>query len=215
MVKNIDLHGGKLINRIVSTEEREVLLDKATHYDMKKIQLNSREMSDLDMIAVGAMSPLEGFMCKADYDNVVDNMRLASGLPWSIPIVLSATKEKIEGLKPGKDVALVDQSSEVVAVLHLEEIFHHDKQKESLEVYGVDDTKHPGVDYVCKMGEYLLGGRVSVVNRAKPSNFLTYRLDPAETRELFVKRDGDGWWDSRLVILYIVRMNISRSVPWR
>jgi sulfate adenylyltransferase len=190
MVKNITPHGGKLVNRIVSMEERELLLDKATHYDMKKIQLNPREMSDLDMIAVGAMSPLEGFMCKADYDNVVDNMRLSSGLPWSIPIVLSATKEEIEGLKPGKDAALVDQGNEVIAILHLEEIFHHDKKKESLEVYGVDDSKHPGVDYVYKMDEYLLGGKVSVINRTKPGDFSTYRLDPAETRELFGKR---GW----------------------
>ncbi|MBU6392714.1 MAG: sulfate adenylyltransferase, partial [Planctomycetes bacterium] len=144
MVKNIAPHGGKLINRIISAEEREILLDKATHYDMKKIQLNSREMSDLDMIAVGAMSPLEGFMGRADYDNVLDNMRLSTGLPWSIPITLSATKEEIEGLKPGKDAALVDQAGEVVAILHLEEIFHHDKPKESLEVYGTDDKKHPG-----------------------------------------------------------------------
>jgi sulfate adenylyltransferase len=190
MVKNIAPHGGRLINRIVSMEERELLLDKATHYDMKKIQLNSREMSDLDMIAVGAMSPLEGFMGKADYDNVLDNMRLSHGLPWSIPIVLSATKEQIEGLKPGNDVALVDQAHEVVAILHLEEIFHHDKRKEALEVYGVDDRKHPGVEYVYKMGEYLLGGKISVTNRTKPGDFLPYRLDPAETRETFVKK---GW----------------------
>ncbi len=190
MVRNIAPHGGKLVNRIVSMEERELLLDKATNYDMKKIQLNSREMSDLDMIAVGAMSPLEGFMSKADYDNVLDNMRLFSGLPWSIPIVLSATKDKIEGLKPGKDVALVDQANEVVAVLHLEEIFHHDKRKEALEVYGVDDRKHPGVDYVYKMGDYLLGGKISVINRTKPSDFLSYRLDPAETRDVFTKK---GW----------------------
>src|SRR3990170_3356413 len=170
MVKNIDPHGGKLINRIVSTEEREALLDKATHYDI-----------------------------------VVDNMRLSSGLPLSIPIVLSATKEKIEGLKPGKDVALVDQANEVVAILHLEEIFHHDKPKESLEVYGTDDKKHPGVDYVSKMGEYLLGGRVSVVNRAKPGNFLAYRLDPVETRELFVKK---GW---RRVVGFQTRNPVHRA----
>ncbi len=205
MVKNIAPHGGKLIKRIVSAEEREILLDKAIHYDMKKIQLNSREMSDLDMIAVGAMSPLEGFMGKADYDNVLDNMRLSNGLPWSIPITLSATKEEIEGLKPGKDVALVDHASEVVAILHLEEIFHHDKHKESLEVYGVDDRKHPGVDYVYKMGEYLLGGKASVVNRTKPSDFLAYRLDPAETRELFVKK---GW---RRVVGFQTRNPVHRA----
>lgn len=205
MVKNIAPHGGKLINRIVSMEEREILQDKASHYDMKKIQLNSREMSDLDMIAVGAMSPLEGFMCKADYDNVVDNMRLSSGLPWSIPIVLSATKEEIEGLKPGKDVALVDQANEIVAILHLEEIFHHDKPKESLEVYGTDDKKHPGVDYICKMGDYLLGGKVSVVNRAKPSDFSAYRLDPSETREIFAKK---GW---RRVVGFQTRNPVHRA----
>lgn len=205
MVKNIAPHGGKLINRIVSVEEREILLDKATHYDMKKIHLNPREMSDLDMIAVGAMSPLEGFMGKADYDNVLDNMRLSTGLPWSIPITLSATKEEIEGLKPCKDAALVDQANEVVAILHLEEIFHHDKPKESLEVYGTDDKKHPGVDYVYKMGEYLLGGKVSVVNRTKPSDFLAYRLDPAETRELFVKK---GW---RRVVGFQTRNPVHRA----
>ncbi len=190
MVKNIPPHGGKLINRIASAEESEVLLDKAKNYAMKKIQLDSREITDLDMIAVGAMSPLEGFMCKVDYDNVVDNMRLANGLPWSIPVTLSASKEEIEGLKPGNDVALIDKANEVIAILHLEEIFHHDKTKESLEVYGTDDKKHPGVDYVCNMDDYLLGGKVSVVDRAKPGDFLAYRLDPAETRELFVKR---GW----------------------
>ena len=92
------------------------------------------------MIAVGAMSPLEGFMCKADYDNVVDNMRLASGLPWSIPIVLSATKEKIEGLKPGKDVALVDQSSEVVCSSSFGGDFSSRQAEGIFEVYGVDDT---------------------------------------------------------------------------
>ncbi len=205
MVNNIAPHGGKLIKRIVSVEEREILLDKAIHYDMKKIQLNSREMSDLDMIAVGAMSPLEGFMGKADYDNVLDNMRLSNGLPWSIPITLSATKEEIEGLKPGKDVALVDHAGEVIAILHLEEIFHHDKHKESLEVYGVDDRKHPGVDYVYKMGEYLLGGKASVVNRTKPSDFLAYRLDPAETRELFVKK---GW---RRVVGFQTRNPVHRA----
>lgn len=101
MVKNIPPHGGKLINRIASAEDREVLLDKAKNYAMKKIQLDSREITDLDMIAVGAMSPLEGFMCKEDYDTVVNNMRLANGLPWSIPVTLSASKEEIEGLSPG------------------------------------------------------------------------------------------------------------------
>ncbi|OHB49282.1 MAG: sulfate adenylyltransferase [Planctomycetes bacterium GWF2_39_10] len=205
MVKNIAPHGGKLVNRIVSMEDREILQDKAAHYDMKKIQLNSREMSDLDMIAVGAMSPLEGFMCKADYDNVVDNMRLSNGLPWSIPIILSATKEEIEGLKPGKDVALVDQANEAVAILHLEEIFHHDKPKESLEVYGTDDLKHPGVDYVCKMSDYLLGGKVSVINRTKPSDFSAYRLDPSETREIFVKK---GW---RRVVGFQTRNPVHRA----
>jgi len=205
MIKNIEPHGGKLVNRIISMEEREVLLDKATNYDMKKIQLSPREITDIDMIAVGAMSPLEGFMCKEDYDTVVDNMRLSSGLPWSIPITLSATKDEIKGLKPGNDVALIDQANELIATLHLEEIFHHDKKKESLEVYGTDDTNHPGVDYVYKMGDFLLGGKVSVINRTKPPDFPDYRLDPVETRELFRKK---GW---RRVVGFQTRNPVHRA----
>jgi len=190
MIKNIEPHGGKLVNRILVGEERDELREKAMNNCMKKVRINYREITDLELIATGAMSPLTGFMCKEDYGNVIDVMRLANGLPWTVPVTLSATKDEAKDLKEGEDVVLADSDDNLVAVLHLEEKFHHDKNKEALEVYGVDTKMHPGVDYVYKMGDVLLGGKISVINRPKHKDFDNYRLDPAETRRLFTKK---GW----------------------
>lgn len=187
MHETIAPHGGKLINRVVEGKERERLVEKAE--GLKRITLNAREISDLEMIAVGAFSPLEGFMTKEDYDGVLDVMKLKNGLPWTIPVTLSVTEREAADLKGGDDIALTDGEN-ILAVLHLEEKFRHDKEKESLQVYGTGDRKHPGVDVVHKMGEVLLGGKVSVLRRKKYSDFLGHRLDPAETRKLFVEK---GW----------------------
>src|SRR3970282_2238268 len=98
-------HGGKLINRILSGKDREMAELKAK--ELKKIPLTSREVSALEMIATGAMSPLEGFMCKDDYHSVVDTMRLTNGLPWSIPITLSVKQEVADGLALKDEVSLM------------------------------------------------------------------------------------------------------------
>ncbi|ODS32875.1 MAG: sulfate adenylyltransferase [Candidatus Scalindua rubra] len=190
MIRNIEPHGGKLVNRILVGEERDDLREKAMNNCMKKVKVNYREIADIEMISIGAMSPLTGFMCKEDYENVIDIMRLANSLPWTIPVTLSATKDEAKDIKEGEDVALVGEEENIIAVLHLEEMYHHDKNKEALEVYGVDTTMHPGVDYIYKMGEVLLGGKISVINRPKHKDFSNYRLDPAETRRLFAKK---GW----------------------
>ncbi len=190
MLKAIKPHGGRLVDRILVGEARDELKAKTEHPSMKRVVLNEREISDLEMIATGALSPLEGFMCMNDYENVLDVMRLSNGLPWTIPVVLSATDEEAKDLKEGKDVALVDSSNTILAVLHLEEKFHHDKHKEAEEVYGVDDLNHPGVKYVYQMGNILLGGKISLINRPKHKDFVKYRLDPIETRVLFAKK---GW----------------------
>ncbi|HHT9126741.1 MAG TPA: sulfate adenylyltransferase [Candidatus Brocadiia bacterium] len=190
MSKAIKPHGGRLVDRILVGEARDELKAKAERPSMKRVVLNEREISDLEMIATGALSPLEGFMCMDDYENVLDTMRLSNGLPWTIPVVLSATDEEAKDLKEGDDVALVDSSNTVLAVLHLEEKHHHDKSKEAVEVYGVDDLNHPGVKYVYQMGNILLGGKISMINRPKHKDFAKYRLDPIETRVLFAKK---GW----------------------
>ncbi|MBI3753693.1 MAG: sulfate adenylyltransferase [Deltaproteobacteria bacterium] len=188
MVGLIEPHGGKLVNRILEGKEREDLAEKAQK--LKKVHLNEREISDIEMIAIGAFSPLEGFMKKDDYHSVMDNMKLSDGLPWTIPITLSVTKDEAKNLKEGEEVSLVNKEGEMLAVLHIEEKFSHDKEKEAVQIYGTKDMAHPGVAKVFEMGDTLLGGSVSVIHRVKQENFLKYRLDPKETRQLFKEK---GW----------------------
>ncbi|MBI3398453.1 MAG: sulfate adenylyltransferase [Deltaproteobacteria bacterium] len=188
MIGLIEPHGGKLVNRILEGKERESLAEKAKK--LKKVHLNEREISDLEMIAIGAFSPLEGFMKKDDYHIVMDNMKLSNGFPWTIPITLSVTKDEAKNLKQGEDVSLVNKEGEILAVLHIEEKYSHDKEKEAVQVYGTKDMAHPGVVKVHEMGDMLLGGKVEVVHRVKQEKFKQYRLDPVETRQLFKEK---GW----------------------
>jgi sulfate adenylyltransferase len=188
MTGTIEAHGGKLINRIIEGKERDEL--QARVEGLKKVTLSTRECSDLELIAIGGFSPLEGFMCEADYHSVMDTMNLSSGLPWTIPITLSTTKKNADTLSIGQDVALVDKAGEVLGVLHLEEIYKHDKEKEAQKVYGTKDEAHPGVKKVYEMGECLLGGRISVLKRPVHDNFKAERLDPKETRAIFIEK---GW----------------------
>ena len=188
MKDTIAPHGGKLINRIVEGREKDALEEKAP--GLKKIKLNSREISDLEMIATGALSPLEGFMLKKDYDSVVDMMHLSNGLPWTIPITLSATDDEAKILKEGEDITLLNESDEILGVLHLEDKYKYDKEKEADQVYGTPDTVHPGVAYLYQTGDILLGGKISLLKRPKHNDFLKYRFDPSESRKLFKEK---GW----------------------
>ena len=184
----ISPHGGRLINRMLEGKEREEAEKRAQ--GLEKIELTEREISDIEMIAIGAFSPLEGFMCKDDYHSVMDTMTLKSGAVWTIPITLSVTSEEAKGLKEGMEVALTDNKKEVLALLCIEEIFGHDKDKEAIQVYGTAEDAHPGVKKVYEMGDTLLGGKVSVIKRPEHAEFNDQRLDPVETRRLFREK---GW----------------------
>ena len=199
----IEPHGGTLINRIVEGEEKQRLEKKAG--GLERVKLNSRELSDLEMIATGALSPLEGFMTRQDYLNVVDLMRLANGLPWSIPITLSIDGKNAERLKEGTDVALIDGQDELLAVLHLEEKFVFDKENEAKQVLRTSDENHPGVHYLKSIGAVLLGGKISLLRRPVYEDFGNYRLDPQETRYLFKHR---GW---KRVVAFQTRNPIHRA----
>jgi sulfate adenylyltransferase len=181
-------HGGKLIQRILRGKDREIAEQKAKN--LRKIQLNAREISDLEMIATGAMSPLEGFMGRSDYHNVMDTMRLSNGIPWSIPVTLSVTKEELQGLSEGMEVTLSDEEGTPLALMQVEEIHHHDKKKESAQVYRTESLDHPGVQALHQMAEYLLGGKINLFHRPKHSDFHAYRLDPEDTRKIFHDK---GW----------------------
>ena len=181
-------HGGKLITRILRGKDREMAELKAR--ELKKIPLTQREVSDIEMIAIGALSPLEGFMCKDDYHSVVDTMRLTNGLPWSIPITFSVDQEVADGLALKDEVALVDEKGHPLALMTVEDIYPHDKEKEAIEVYKTDSAEHPGVKYVYDSGPMLVGGKIALFQRPKHQDFLQYRLDPADTRKIFQEK---GW----------------------
>lgn len=181
-------HGGTLVSRILEGKEREDAAQRAS--GLKKIHLTDREISDLEMISIGALSPLEGFMGSEDYHSVMDTMHMKNGLPWTIPITLSVTADEAKALKEGAEVALTDDAGETLAVMTISEIFKHDKEKEAIQVYGTSEDKHPGVKKVCEMGEMLLAGKVSLIKRPVHTNFIEERLDPKDTRALFREK---GW----------------------
>lgn len=203
MLNTIEPHGGRLINRMIEGDEREGFEKRAV--EMKAITLSYREVSDLEMIAIGAFSPLEGFMCRDEYHSVIDNMKFCNGLPWTIPVTLSVSEGEASNCKEGNDIVLNDEKGNLLGILHLEEKYPHDKEKEALEVYGTTEENHPGVKKVYEMGDILLGGRISVINRPVHDDFKEDRLDPIETRKLFKEK---GW---RRVVGFQTRNPIHRA----
>ena len=180
-------HGGALTLNLASQQERTTLQQRAT--SLPKVIAGSRQLADLEMLAIGAYSPLTGFMTRADYLSVVKTMHLANGLPWSIPITLSTTAEQAANLKEGTQIALVDEEGTLHAVMTLEEKYSYDKQLEASQVYRTLDEAHPGVKVVNQQGDILLGGPVRVVNLQHQA-FAQYRYTPTQSRQLFVER---GW----------------------
>lgn len=181
-------HGGTLINRLASPEQRQEWLDKAEH--LPRIQLDERAVSDLVMIAIGGFSPLTGFMGQADYDRVVNEMHLVNGLPWSIPVTLSVSEADAERLTIGHLVRLDDATGRFVGVLELTEKYTYDKMHEALHVYRTNEEKHPGVRVVYDQGPVNLAGPVWLLQRDSDPRFPTYQIDPAESRALFREK---GW----------------------
>lgn len=202
-METIPAHGGRLVNRELTGLERETLLERAPA--MPKIKLRPREVSDLEMIANGAFSPLEGFMCEDDYTAVRGNKHLASGLPWTIPVTLSAADDLASGFTEDTDIALHSGDDHLLGVLHLRQKFRYDKEREAERVYLTTDLAHPGVAALYEQGDWLLGGPVSLLNRPRNSAFPEYRLDPAKTREEFKKK---GW---HRVVAFQTRNPIHRA----
>jgi len=185
-------HGNTLVDRMLRGEEREAALRRARDY--KKIPLSEVGVSDLEMIANGAMSPLTGFMAKQDYDSVVQTMRLANGLIWSLPVTLPVAKGLAAQVRTGEEIALVESNGAaegaILGVMKISEKFEYDKTREAKEVYRTTEDAHPGVSRVMKQGEVCLAGEVWMVNRPSQVSFADVRRDPAETRRLFNER---GW----------------------
>ena len=197
-------HGGTLVDLRVGPDAAEAL--KAEAANLPKVVVSARELSDLEMLAVGALSPLTGFQGEADYHSILERMRLASDLPWSIPVTLSLTDDEAHTLGGADAVALLPaEGAEPLAVLRISEIFKRDKPKEAVSVYRTDEDAHPGVKALYEAGDHCVAGTLEVIALPEHDDFLSYRLTPAETRAAFQER---GW---RTIVGFQTRNPIHRA----
>ncbi|MDP4103446.1 MAG: sulfate adenylyltransferase [Bacillota bacterium] len=174
-------HGGRLINR--------VNLDYSLDFLLNEIELDNLELSDLELIANGAYSPLEGFMGKEDYNSVVKGMRLSNGLPWSLPITLAVNEKKADELSIGEKVNLIYNGT-IYGVLQISEIFSPDKSLEAKRVYRTTDTAHPGVKKLFNRPDVYISGPITLIKRPEKEKFSAHYLDPIQTRAKFKEL---GW----------------------
>jgi len=181
-------HGGQLVNRIATPDQKQVFLSKADF--LPRVQLDDRAVSDLQMIAIGGFSPLSGFMNQEDYNRVVTEMRLANGTVWSIPVTLSVSEEVAAPLQEGGLIRLDNRAGQYIGVLELTEKYHYDKIREAIHVYRTNDSNHPGVKVLYNQGSVNLAGDVWLLEREPHPLFPKYQVDPVESRQLFQEM---GW----------------------
>jgi sulfate adenylyltransferase len=197
-------HGGDLVDLLVPEGRREATRAEADH--LPKLVVNARELSDLEMLTVGALSPLRGFVGEADYVSVLETMHLTNGLAWSIPVTLSLTEDDVKRIGAGGSVALLPwEAGDPIAVVEVAEVFKRDRQKESVGVFGTEDLEHPGVQALHDAGDFCLAGTVRALALPEHDDFLPYRLTPAQTRAAFAER---GW---RTVVGFQTRNPIHRA----
>jgi sulfate adenylyltransferase len=197
-------HGGTLVDLLVTDDARRSEL-AAVVESAPRIKLPAREQCDVELLAVGAMSPLTGFMGEADFNGVCDNMRLAGGQPWSVPITCSVSTAEADKIEIGSQVVLTDDADRPLAVLKVEEKYTHDKMKEAEKVYRTTDDAHPGVAVVNAQGDVCLAGPIEVLTPRHEPEFTQYRLTPAQTRAAFAEK---GW---ETVVAFQTRNPIHRA----
>jgi sulfate adenylyltransferase len=174
-------HGGTLINRFRP--------DTPYKHIQKEIELDATALSDLELIAIGAYSPLTGFLNQADYQSVVDRIRLSDGTVWSLPVTLPVTHESAQSLSTGEDIRLT-YDGETYGILQVGDIYFPDKHIEAEKVYKTTDIEHPGVKKLLERPTVYVGGDITLVKRHEKNFFKNYHLDPSETRKKF---SSLGW----------------------
>lgn len=196
-------HGNALVNLVVEDGERPALEEAAGK--LQKIRLSEREQCDLELLAVGAMSPLAGFMGSGDFHAVCDGMRLTSGLVWPVPITCSVDSAQADQIETGQPVALVDDQERLLGLLTVQEKYPHEKVKEAESVYKTTEAAHPGVAVVQSQGDVCLGGPVRVAAPRHDGQFPAHRLTPSQTRAAFTEH---GW---ETVVAFQTRNPIHRA----
>ena len=176
----ISAHGGKLVNRT----------SKIDPTDMMTVDISTDLANDVENIADGIFSPLEGFLNKQDFDSVVEKGRLENGIAWTIPTVLDVDEETSQKMKDSGDVLLKNPDGIGIAVLHVEDVFTFDKSNTATGVYGTNDVAHPGVAKTNSMKDFLVGGKIDYIQRQSETEIRKHRMTPTQTREVFEKA---GW----------------------
>ena len=174
----ISPYGGKLVDLFAREEMAELF---AHTENLDSIQLTERQICDLELLAIGAFSPLDGFMNRADYQSVLDNLRLADGHIFPIPITLST--DDLQNFKEGQEIVLRDSKNEITALMEIEEIYEWNREELSQKVFGTNDSRHPLVAEMNRWGKYNLAGKLCVLQLPKRFDFQSLRLTPRQTRE--------------------------------
>lgn len=181
-------HGGKLVDRIVAPTAVEALEARAA--TLPKVVMDARETADLELIATGAVSPIDGFLGNADYTSVVENLRLVDGDVWPLPLSLAVDAELRAKVEKATAAALYDEAGRLWGVIDVTDAFVRDPLVEARHVYGTEDPAHPGVAYLLSRPVHLLGGRVTVLPLPEDLPFAEHRNTPAQLRE---KIAALGW----------------------
>lgn len=181
-------HGGPLVHAVGDPDTRQHWIDQ--QQDLPSLQIGSCTIADLECIALGAYSPLRGFMGRADYESVLKEMHLDSGVAWTLPITLSASDEEVEAIGRSDSVLLTSAQSEILAVLQVQEIFSYDRQAEARHVYRTEDPAHPGVAALATQGSHLIGGPITLLGLPGRRPFPQHRITPLHMRKEFEAR---GW----------------------
>ncbi len=196
-------YGGELIDLVVD-EERQKLL-KEISFNLSDIALNDRQMCDLELLATGVFSPLNGFMSRSDYESVLDRMRLQNDTLWPIPICLGIPENIARGLEAGQSVALRDPEGFLLAIMHIEDIWPIDREKEAAQVYDTLNPTHPGVHFLMNdPATHYIGGPIEVLSLPLHADFKQIRLSPREVQKTFKKL---GW---QRVVSFITRNPIHK-----
>jgi sulfate adenylyltransferase len=202
MTETIPPHGGELVDLLVAgTDGADAARESENH---PKVELGPREAADLEMLVVGALSPLTGFMVEKDYRSVLEEMRLSNGLAWSIPITLSVDDEGMKRIGRSDTVTLTIEGRPV-ATVGVEQVFRRDREVEADAVFLTLDRAHPGVAALDRAGDWVIGGPVQAFALPAHESFVDRRLTPAQTRQGFAER---GW---RRVVGFQTRNPVHRA----
>ncbi len=199
----IEPHGGTLVDRRLPPDARAHALDAARN--LMTVTLDERNLADLECLATGIYSPLDGFVGENDYHAIVEHARLGNGIAWPIPITLQVSDEQAAKISIGMDVALTDEGGSIVATMSVTDKYRPDQQHEAASVYGTTDPAHPGVAAMLERGATYLGGPITVVGDLPTSDFDDHKYDPHATRSEFARR---GW---STVVAFQTRNPIHRA----